>query len=138
MIKKCKVLYKNKYRYRYLDLPVLQFRAGNFFFLRKFVAPYTFIIHPDIKIGKGTIIEYGANLQSCKIGSNCLIGEKCRIIYGVIKNNVLLENTKLIDCTVHPNKILSGAKTLGWEHVYFMKKPYYFNIEVGGDDDTIL
>jgi len=134
MTKKCKVLYKNKYRYRYLDLPILRFKGGEYFFLRKFIAPYTVIIPPNVKIGKGTVIEYGAILQECKIGSNCLIAEKCRITHSVLKNNVLIEKSNIINCTIHPNKILIEVKSFGWERIYFIKKPYYYDIGVEGDD----
>lgn len=65
------------------------------------IDPNSVYIDSDVEIGKDTILYPGTILENkTVIGSNCIIGPNTRIINSVIKDNVEIDSSKVIDSLV--------------------------------------
>lgn len=66
-----------------------------------FIDPNAAYIDADVEIGSGTVIYPGTILENkTVIGENCIIGPNTRIINSIIKNNVEIDNSKVIESFV--------------------------------------
>ncbi len=71
------------------------------------IDPKTTYIDSNVEIGKDTIIYAGSIIEiNTTIGEDCIIGPNSRIINSVIKDNVTVDSSKLIEAFVDENTVV--------------------------------
>ncbi|MBF8983637.1 bifunctional UDP-N-acetylglucosamine diphosphorylase/glucosamine-1-phosphate N-acetyltransferase GlmU [Lutibacter sp. B2] len=84
------------------------------------IDPNNTYIDKEVKIGEDTIIYPGVIIKgNTQIGEDCIIGHNCRIENSMIKNNVKIQSSTIVDsivdddCTIGPYAYLRPNSKLG-------------------------